>query len=166
MIEVGSDVNESLFAWKERIEQLILEYGGYSTLRTDGGYNNVSLELTPVPSELEGGRVIQLTPTGTPIYIFEKFIPVVFDDKDMGDRVLREDFVGAEQEDQTFWYDGHVGEILIDGKLTCYGLGNEWLPFRTWTVKGDTKFCYEPITLRWEEFLALEGKVEVVFYSK
>ncbi len=70
-------------------------------------------------------------------------------------------------------YDGHVGEIFINGKLTHYRLkgwiwdlyltfGEEKVYFSTLTKDE----CYRTYPITMNEFKALEGKVQLLWYNR
>lgn len=86
-----------------------------------------------------------------------------FTDKNNGDKFTREEWLKCVNAGDFIPSDGSLGEIIIDNKLTTYQLAG-WefgFPFITFEEKH-----YQLITISLQEFLDLNGNIEVMWYNK
>lgn len=121
------------------------------------------------------------TPRGNEIKEYELFVgDFTIEDilkgksyMDEEDLYTREGWLEAVEEGHFIPYDGTVGEIFIDGKLTNYRLVG-WTPDLYLTF-GEEKVYFgvlpdgevhreDPLTV--EEFKALEGKIQLLWYNR
>ena len=108
------------------------------------------------------------TPTGHEIKEYESIVGD-FTPKSYGDVMTREQWFDCD----FIPYDGTLGEIVIDGKLTCYelkGWASEFYLFlegeRVYFDFTEDKNFYRVKLISTEEFKALEGDVQVCWYNR
>lgn len=113
------------------------------------------------------------TPRGTEIKEFNVFVGDFYPEE-YSDVMSRAEFLEATENGHIMPCDGTLGEIIVDGKLTCYELedymmgfymtfGRERVVFRAHPTED---FCYRIKSISMEQFRALEGNVQVCWYNK
>lgn len=114
-----------------------------------------------------------IMPNGKELQKLERVVEP-FVAKDYADVMSREDWLACVEAGGFIPYDGHLGEIVIDGYLTVYQLEGwglwSWLedengkPLYTNTDSKGNPYRVKPISM--DELKALEGNVQVCWYNK